>query len=164
VPLVQVLREEEGTLAKIAHGAGLNGYLVDAADVASMSRRRNVTVSDDDERGFDRPSRVGVRMETIHAVQSHFRSVPAGDAASGGVVMGQALSMFRAPVGDRLDAAWALGTTLGGGSGAGAGVGGDAARTERAAASSARALVGELLEGPLGTVPAGLRPKIRVPR
>jgi len=59
-----------------------------------------------------------------------------------------------------------LGTTLGGGSGAGAGrgVGGDAARTERAAASSARALVGELLEGPLGTVPAGLRPKIRVPR
>ena len=167
VPLVQVLREEEGTLAKIAHGAGLNGYLVDAADVASMSRRRNVTVSDDDEKaGFDRPSRVGVRMETIHAVQSHFRSVPAGDAASGGVVMGQALSMFRAPVGDRLDAAWALGTTLGGGSGAGAGrgVGGDAARTERAAASSARALVGELLEGPLGTVPAGLRPKIRVPR
>ena len=167
VPLVQVLREEEGTLAKIAHGAGLNGYLVDAADVASMSRRRNVTVSDDDEKdAFDRPSRVGVRMETIHAVQSHFRSVPAGDAASGGVVMGQALSMFRAPVGDRLEAAWALGTTLGGGSGAGAGrgVGGDAARTERAAASSARALVGELLEGPLGTVPAGLRPKIRVPR
>ena len=118
VPLVQVLREEEGTLAKIAHGAGLNGYLVDAADVASMSRRRNVTVSDDENAGFDRPSRVGVRMETIHAVQSHFRSVPAGDAA----------------------------------------------RTERAAASSARALVGELLEGPLGTVPAGLRPKIRVPR
>ena len=164
VPLVQVLREEEGTLAKIAHGAGLNGYLVDAADVASMSRRRNVTVSDDEKDAFDRPSRVGVRMETIHAVQSHFRSVPAGDAASGGVVLGQALSMFRAPVGDRLDAAWALGTTLSGGSGAGAGVGGDAARTERAAASSARALVGELLEGPLGTVPAGLRPKIRVPR
>ena len=79
--------------------------------------------------------------------------------------MRKALQMFRAPVGDALDAGWALGTTLGGGGvGARGRLGGDAARMERAAASSARALVGELLEGPLGSVPAGLRPKIRVPR
>jgi hypothetical protein len=114
-----------------------------------------VTVSDDDEKaGFDRPSRVGVRMETIHAVQSHFRSVPAGDAASGGVVMGQALSMFRAPVGDRLDAAWALGTTLGGGSGAGAGVGEDGARRrELGARARRRAPGGSIRDGTRGTTP-----------
>ena len=34
VPLVNVIREEESVLAAIEHGAGLNGYLVDAADVA----------------------------------------------------------------------------------------------------------------------------------
>ena len=97
-------------------------------------------------------------METVHAVQSHFRSLP---IVADDVVMREALRMFRAPVGDELHASWALGTTLRGGDSL---QGGDAARMERAAASSARALVGELLEGPLGSVPAGLRPKIRVPR
>lgn len=161
VPLVNVLREEESVLATIAHGASLNGYLVDAADVAAMARRRNVLVDDEDFREGD-VRRAGVRMETVHAVQSHFRSLP---VVADEVVMRKALQMFRAPVGDALDAGWALGTTLGGGGvGARGRLGGDAARMERAAASSARALVGELLEGPLGSVPAGLRPKIRVPR
>jgi len=161
MPLVNVLREEESVLATIAHGASLNGYLVDAADVAAMARRRNVLVDDEDFREGD-VRRAGVRMETVHAVQSHFRSLP---VVADEVVMRKALQMFRAPVGDALDAGWALGTTLGGGGvGARGRLGGDAARMERAAASSARALVGELLEGPLGSVPAGLRPKIRVPR
>ena len=161
VPLVNVLREEKSVLATIAHGASLNGYLVDAADVAAMARRRNVLVDDEDFRDGDVRT-AGVRMETVHAVQSHFRSLP---VVADKVVMRKALQMFRAPVGDALDAGWALGTTLGGGGvGARGRLGGDAARMERAAASSARALVGELLEGPLGSVPAGLRPKIRVPR
>ena len=160
VPLVNVIREEESVLAAIEHGAGLNGYLVDAADVASMARRRDALAADEDFRDGD-SRRAGVRMETVHAVQSHFRSLP---IVADEVVMRKALQMFRAPVGDALDAVWALGTTLGGGGGGTRGwLGGDAARMERAAASSARALVGELLKGPLGSVPAGLRPKIRVP-
>ena len=159
VPLVNVIMEEESVLAAIEHGAGLNGYLVDAAGVASMARRRDALAADGDFRDGDSRG-AGVRMETVHAVQSHFRSLP---IVADEVVMRKALQMFRAPVGDALDAVWALGTTLGGGGGARGWLGGDAARMERAAASSARALVGELLEGPLGSVPAGLRPKIRVP-
>lgn len=170
VPLVNVIREEERVLAKIEHGASLNGYLVDAADVASMARYDYEDFRDGgvaNRRGFNNGRGAGVfnngrgagvRMETVHAVQSHFRSLP---IVADDVVMREALRMFRAPVGDELHASWALGTTLRGGDSL---QGGDAARMERAAASSARALVGELLEGPLGSVPAGLRPKIRVPR
>ena len=179
VPLVNVIREEESALAKIEHGASLNGYLVDAADVASMARYDYEDFRDGgvaNRRGFNNGRGAGgfnngrgagvfnngrgagVRMETVHAVQSHFRSLP---IVADDVVMREALRMFRAPVGDELDAGWALGTTVRGGDSL---RGGDAARMERAAASSARALVGELLEGPLGSVPAGLRPKIRVPR
>lgn len=158
VPLVNVIREEESALAKIEHGASLNGYLVDAADVASMARYDYEDFRDGGV--FNNGRGAGVRMETVHAVQSHFRSLP---IVADEIVMREALRMFRVPVGDKLDARWALGTTLRGGDSLQV-QGGDAARMERAAASSARALVGELLEGPLGSVPAGLRPKIRVPR
>ena len=73
VPLVNVIREEESVLAAIEHGAGLNGYLVDAVDVASMARRRDALAADEDFRDGD-SRRAGVRMET-HAVK-RTRSLP----------------------------------------------------------------------------------------